>query len=145
MKGMHKTLWSRAFGPSTPCIPSYPSRVLTICHLKLTQNTALEQKRLELRSLLPALPYLWFLLVSCISQWFLPVNPFIFMWKHDLVPLVTSPVSALKNDFEAQLASLFWRARMIMGSQTDSSSFFSLLNSHKAAMRDKPLLSRRLC
>ena len=25
MKGMHKTLWSRAFGPSTPCIPSYPS------------------------------------------------------------------------------------------------------------------------
>ena len=39
------------------------------------------------------------------------------MWKHDLVPLVTSPVSALKNDFEAQLVSLSWLARMIVGSQ----------------------------
>ena len=37
--------------------------------------TALEQKRLELRSLSPALPYLWFLLVTCISQRFLAVNP----------------------------------------------------------------------
>ena len=53
-----------------------PPRVFTICHLKLTQNTALEQKRLELRSLSSALPNLWLLLVTCISQWFLPVNPF---------------------------------------------------------------------
>ena len=47
--------------------------------------------------------------------------------------------------FEAQLVSLSWLARMIVGSQIDSSSSFSLLNSHKAAMRDKPLQLRRLC
>ena len=35
------------------------------------------------------------------------------MWKHDLVPLVTSPVSALKNDAEAHLVSLSGRAQMV--------------------------------
>ena len=67
------------------------------------------------------------------------------MWKHDLVPLVTSPVSALKNDFEAPLVSFSGRAQIIVGSQIDSSLFFSLLNSHKAAMRDEPLQFLRLC
>ena len=32
------------------------TRVLTICHVKLTQSTAMEQKRFDLRSLSPALP-----------------------------------------------------------------------------------------
>ena len=31
------------------------TRVLTICHVKLTQSTALKQKRFDLRSLSPAL------------------------------------------------------------------------------------------
>ena len=38
-------------------------RVLTICHVKLTQSTALEQKRFDLRSLSPALRNLWLLLL----------------------------------------------------------------------------------
>ena len=41
-------------------------RVLTICHAKLMQSTALEQKRFNLRSLLPALHNLWLLLVLSI-------------------------------------------------------------------------------
>ena len=39
-------------------------RVLTICLVKLTQSTALEQMRFDLRSLSPALPNLWLLLVN---------------------------------------------------------------------------------
>ena len=39
-------------------------RVLTICLVKLTQGTALEQMRFDLRSLSPALPNLWLLLVN---------------------------------------------------------------------------------
>ena len=39
------------------------TRVLTICHVNLTQSIALEQKRLDLRSFSPALPNLWSLLV----------------------------------------------------------------------------------
>ena len=38
------------------------TRVLTICHMKLTQSTVLEQKRLNLWSLSPPLPILWLLL-----------------------------------------------------------------------------------
>ena len=62
MCGMHRTqfdhtrldlpllvIWSRAF--------------LTICHMELSQSTALEQKRFELRSLSPALRNVWLLLV----------------------------------------------------------------------------------
>ena len=51
----------RPFGPSTTC--NLITRVLTICHVKLTQSTALEQKRFDLRSLSPALRNLWLLLV----------------------------------------------------------------------------------
>ena len=36
---------------------------LTICHVELTQSTALEQKHFDLRSLSPALCNLWLLLV----------------------------------------------------------------------------------
>ena len=38
-------------------------RVLTNCHVKLAQSTALEQKRLDLWSVSPAFPNLWLLLV----------------------------------------------------------------------------------
>ena len=38
-------------------------RVLTICHVKLTQRTALELKPFDLRSLSPALRNLWLLLL----------------------------------------------------------------------------------
>ena len=37
--------------------------VLTICHVKLTRSTSLEQKRFDLRSLSPALRNLWLLLL----------------------------------------------------------------------------------
>ena len=52
----------RPFGPSIT--RNLITRVLTICHVKLTQSTALEQKRFDLRSLSPALRNLWLLLVS---------------------------------------------------------------------------------
>ena len=52
---------SRAFRPSTP--RALITRVLTICQVKLTQSTTLKQKRVDLRSLSPALPNLWLLLV----------------------------------------------------------------------------------
>ena len=51
----------RPFGPSIT--RNLITRVLTICHVKLTQSTALEQKRFDLRSLSPALRNLWLLLV----------------------------------------------------------------------------------
>ena len=57
MNGMPKT-------QLRPCTPrNLITRVLTICYVKLTQSTVLEQKRLDLRSLSPALPNLWLLLV----------------------------------------------------------------------------------
>ena len=43
-------------------------RVLTICHVKLKQSTAQEQKRFDLRSLSPALRNLWLLLVVFIVE-----------------------------------------------------------------------------
>jgi len=39
------------------------TRVLTICHVKLAQSSALEQKRFNFRSLSPALRNLWLLQV----------------------------------------------------------------------------------
>ena len=51
---------SRAFGPSIT--RNLITRFLTICHVKLTQSTALEQKRFDLRSLSPTLRNLWLLL-----------------------------------------------------------------------------------
>lgn len=51
MNGMHKTQFDRARFDFLPC------------RVKLTQSTALEQKRLDLRSLSPAIPNLWLLLV----------------------------------------------------------------------------------
>ena len=53
-------IWSPAFGLSNP--RNLITRVLTLCHVKLTQSTLLEQKRFNLRSLLPALRNLWLLL-----------------------------------------------------------------------------------
>ena len=64
-------IWSRAFRPSTP--RTLITRVLTIYEVNFTQNTALEQKRLVLRSLSPALPtlitnnYYKFLLIIIIN------------------------------------------------------------------------------
>ena len=49
----------RTFGPS---ITHALTRVLTICHVKLAQSTALEQKRFNLRSLSPTFRNFWFLL-----------------------------------------------------------------------------------
>ena len=54
-------IWSRAFGPSIT--RNLITRFLTICHVKRSQRTALEQKRFDLRSLSPALRNLWLLLV----------------------------------------------------------------------------------
>ena len=51
----------RPFGPSIT--RNLLTRVLTICHVKLTQSTALEQKRFDLRALSPALCNLWLSLV----------------------------------------------------------------------------------
>ena len=84
---VHNAIWSRPYEPSTP--RKLIRRVLTICHVKLTQGTALaltcdqtfsfskrtgkkdtwsqvtlEQKRLDFRS--PALHNLWLLLVIVI-------------------------------------------------------------------------------
>ena len=86
---VHNAIWSRPYEPSTP--RKLIRRVLTICHVKLTQGTALaltcdqtfsfskrtgkkdtwsqvtlEQKRLDFRSLSPALHNLWLLLVIVI-------------------------------------------------------------------------------
>ena len=59
---MHITqTWSCVIWPSTSC--NLITRVLTVCHVKLTQNTALQQKCFHLQSLSPALPNLWLLLV----------------------------------------------------------------------------------
>ena len=49
------------FQPSTP--HNLIVHVLTVCHLKLTQGTALERNCFDLRSLSPTLPNLWLLLV----------------------------------------------------------------------------------
>ena len=59
---MHRRqIWPRAFGPSIT--RNLITRVLTICRVKLTQSTAIEQKRFDLRSLSSALHNLWLLLV----------------------------------------------------------------------------------
>ena len=59
---MHITqTWSFVIWPSTSC--NLITRVLTVYHVKLTQNTALQQKCFDLQSLSPALPNLWLLLV----------------------------------------------------------------------------------
>ena len=42
----HNAIWSCTFGPSITRI--LITRVLTICHVKLMQSTALEQKRFDL-------------------------------------------------------------------------------------------------
>ena len=54
-------LLSPAFGRSIIC--NLITRVLTICHVKLTQSTVLELKRFDLRSLPSALLNHWLLLV----------------------------------------------------------------------------------
>ena len=62
MNGMHKLQFDRARFDVLPC------------RVKLTQSTALEQKRLDLRSLSPAVPNLWLLLVlgnTCPYPYFL--------------------------------------------------------------------------
>ena len=74
----------RPFGPSIT--RNLITRVFTICHVKLTQRTALEQKRFDLPSLSPALRNLWLLLVcTCLACMFCFPNrgprrtwPFVF-------------------------------------------------------------------
>ena len=60
-RNTQNAIWSRVDRPSTP--RTLITNVLTICHVKLTQSTALEQKRLDLRSLSSALSNLYYLLV----------------------------------------------------------------------------------
>ena len=60
------TIWSRAFGPSI--VRYLITRVLTIYHVKLKQSTAIEEKYFDLRSLSPALPNLWLLLVDSLKM-----------------------------------------------------------------------------
>ena len=69
MYGMHRTLWSWASRPSTPC--NLIMRVLTICHVKLMQSTAMEQKRFDLWSLSSPLPNLWlyYYFNTILSRW----------------------------------------------------------------------------
>ena len=64
MNGMHKTQFDQAFRPYTP--RSLITCVLPFLQVKLTQSTAMEQKRLDLRSLSRALTNLWLLLVYCL-------------------------------------------------------------------------------
>ena len=71
MNGMHRTQFDRA--PLDILSLVIWSRVLTICHVKLTQSAAMEQKRKKrliagYRSLSPALRNLLLLLV-CIIKW----------------------------------------------------------------------------
>ena len=65
MNGMHRTQFDHVRLESSP--RNLNTRVLTICHVKLSQSTALEQKRLDFRSLSPTLPNLWLLLVFSIK------------------------------------------------------------------------------
>ena len=58
-------IWSRA-----SITRNLITRVLTICHVKLTQSTSLEQKRFDLRSLSPALRTLWLLLALIVIFFF---------------------------------------------------------------------------
>ena len=60
-------LWSRAFGLSIT--RKLIARIVTICYLKLSQSTALEQKRFEVRLLSPAFHNLWLLLVYFTCSW----------------------------------------------------------------------------
>ena len=76
-------IWSRAFGPS---ITRYLStRVLTICHVKPMQSTAMQQKRFDIRSLSPTLRNLWLLLVSitcfCVLEIFHKSMYYFFMFS----------------------------------------------------------------
>ena len=65
---MHRMqYWSRAFELSIT--RDLITRVLTLCHVKLTQSTVLEQKRFNLRSLSLALRNLWLLLVRFTDSW----------------------------------------------------------------------------
>jgi len=61
MNGIHRTQFdhARQFGPSIT--RNLITRVLTICHMKLTQSRAMEQKRFDLRSLSLSLRNLWLL------------------------------------------------------------------------------------
>ena len=62
MNGMHRTQFGHAHLDLLPLV-IWSCMVWTICHMKLRQSAALEQKRLDLRSLSPALPNLWLSLV----------------------------------------------------------------------------------
>ena len=62
INGMHRTQFDHAY-LDLLLTSNLNTRVLTICHVKLMQITALEQKRFDLRSLSPALRNLWLLLV----------------------------------------------------------------------------------
>ena len=55
-------LWSRAFGLSIT--RNLITRVLTICHVKLTQITTMKEKRFDIRSLSPAIRNFRLLLVA---------------------------------------------------------------------------------
>ena len=62
---MHRTHFDHTRQKTAPSITRYLiTSVLTICHVKLTQSTELEQKRFDLRSLSPTLRNLWLCLVS---------------------------------------------------------------------------------
>ena len=62
MNGMHRTQFGHTHLDLLPLV-IWSCMVWTICHMKLRQSAALEQKRLDLRSLSPALPNLWLSLV----------------------------------------------------------------------------------
>ena len=62
MNGMHRTQFDHTH-LDLSTTRNLITRVLTICHVKLMQSTALEQKRFDLLSLSPTLHNLWLLLV----------------------------------------------------------------------------------
>ena len=65
MNGMHRTQFGHAHLDLLPLV-IWSCMVWTICHMKLRQSAALEQKCLDFRSLSPALPNLWLSLVIII-------------------------------------------------------------------------------
>ena len=65
---MHKTQFNHARFALLPLRRILITRVLTIYQVKLTQSTALEQKRFDILSLSPALPKLRLLLVIVVRR-----------------------------------------------------------------------------
>ena len=89
MNGMHRTQFDHA-RVDLLLTRNLITSVLTICHAKRTQSTALEQKRFDLRSLSPALPNL------CLLVLFEPGK---YLWElSPCVPYIGIPCRCIRFD-----------------------------------------------